>query len=200
MTMMDYDFGPSEDYRLRKKFAAEYDSMEAPNKSRSLYVAQKLADHYSNITDSHNSLIANNTRDAIIYINSNYYYIYNNVITEFLKTHDKKQKRNLYICVYDHLENLFGEMDPHAIEIAFMKNNIWSTKRLNKYCCIDIAVITSVLMIICYFFNIYDLICSALIISIVIVLIVSIIISINISDLIDNYFRQPISISKWGSR
>ena len=197
---MDYDFGPSEEYLLRKKFENEYDSMEAPNKSRSLYVAQKLADHYDNISDSHNSLIANNTRDAIIYINSNYYYIYNNVITEFLKTHDKKQKRNLYICVYDHLENLFGEMDPHTIEIALMKNNIWSTKRLNKYAWIDIVVITSVLMIICYFFNIYDLISSTSIISIVIVLIVSVIISINISDLIDNYFRQPISISKWGSR
>ena len=80
MAMMDYDFGPSEEYLLRKKFENEYDSMEAPNKSRSLYVAQKLADHYDNISDSHNSLIANNTRDAIIYINSNYYYIYNNVI------------------------------------------------------------------------------------------------------------------------
>ena len=182
---------------LRKKFEAEYDGLDAPRQSKALYIAEKLAQYYNSMHDKESSIVSDNTRDAVIYINSNYFYIYHNVIIPFYKNHNKNQYYHLYQSVYDHLENLFGEMNPIVIEKALLRNNIWSAKRLDYYTIIDLIVIVPILAAIIY--TLLGFILTDITSSILLTLFLSLAISLLCSSLIDSLFRKPVAIHKWGS-
>lgn len=190
--------GPNEERVLRKKFESEYDKLDAPRQSKALYIAEKLAQYYNTIHDKESSIISDNTRDAVIYINSNYFYIYHKVIIPFYKNHNKNQYYHLYQSVYDHLENLFGEMNPIVIEKALLRNNIWSAKRLTYYSIIDLIVIVPIVSSIIYMLFGFIVTDSALG-SILLTLFLSCAISLPCSSLIDSLFRKPVAIHKWGS-